>query len=73
MAAGGERRLGRRLRLRLCHDARAVPVYRQRLAEPSARLVPVERRARRRARAARIESRCSMESTASVTSDTTAA
>lgn len=46
MAAGGERGLGRRLRLGLCHDARSVPVYGQRLAGPSARLVPVERGAR---------------------------
>lgn len=55
VAAGRERCLGRGLGLRLCHDARAVAVDGQGLAGPRARLVPVERRARRGAGAARVK------------------
>lgn len=71
VAAGRERGLGRRLRL--CHHGRAVAVHGQRLAGPRARLVPVERRARRGAGTARVKRRRSVESAAAVTSDTAAA
>lgn len=71
MAAGRERGLG--WWLRLCHHARAVAVHGQRLAGPCARLVPVERRARRGAGTARVKRRRSVESAAPVASDTAAA
>lgn len=71
VAAGRERGLGRGLRL--CHHARAVAVHGQRLAGPRARLVPVERRARRGAGTARVKRRRSVESAAPVASDTAAA
>lgn len=73
MAAGRERCLGRGLWLGLCHDARAVAVDGQGLAGPGARLVPVERRARRGAGTARVKGRRAVESAAAVAPDTTAA
>lgn len=73
VAAGRERRLGRRLWLRLCHNARAIAVDGQGLAGPGARLVPVERRARRGAGTARVKRRGSVESAAAMAPDPTAA